>query len=377
MLTMNTLSSSSSSSSGPDAFIARLGIEFPIIQAPMAGVSTPALAAAVSNAGGLGSLGLAASTLDQSRTLIQATRALTAKPFNVNLFCHRAATADAAREQAWLARLAPYFAEFNASPPQVLREIYPSFIGNVAMLNMLLEERPAVVSFHFGLPPADWLRALHDAGIVIFGCATNLDETARLEHAGVDAVIAQGYEAGGHRGVFEPEKGDLHLGTFALSRMIAAQSHLPVIAAGGIMDGIGIAAALKLGASAVQMGTAFILCPESSASAAYRAQLKSDRARHTQVTAAISGRAARGMVNQMYTLVNAAEAHQIPDYPIAYDAAKALNVAASAQGNHEFAAHWAGQGAPLARELPAAELVKTLVEEWRSSTQTNSTRHAT
>lgn len=345
------------------ALLALLGIEHPIIQAPMAGVSTPELAAAVSNSGGLGSLGLGASSVEQARIAIRETRRLASRPFNVNLFCHQRATADAKREGEWLAHLTPLFAEFGAKPPTKLREIYETFIGNEAMLAMLLEERPAVVSFHFGLPAVEWISRLREAGIVTLGCATNRAEAAECERAGVDAIVAQGVEAGGHRGVFEPEHGDDGIGTFALVRMLVQQCQLPIIAAGGIMDGHGIAAAMSLGAAGVQLGTAFVLCPESSANAAYRGQMKSERAHHTRITAAISGRPARGLPNRMYEVSEA----QLPDYPIAYDAGKALHAAASAKGNHEFAAYWAGQGAPLAREMPASELMIKLVEEWRAA----------
>jgi nitronate monooxygenase len=348
------------------SLLALLGVEHPIIQAPMAGVSTPALAAAVSNSGGLGSLGLGASNVEQARAAIRATRALTSRPFNVNFFCHRPATADAPREAAWLAYLEPHFAQFGAKPPQALREIYETFLDNEPMLAMLLAERPPIVSFHFGLPSAAWLNQFRAAGIVTLACATNSDEAALCERAGVDAIVAQGVEAGGHRGVFEPERGDDGIGTFALVRTLAKQCSLPIIAAGGIMDGRGIVAAMTLGAAGVQMGTAFVLCPESSANAAYRAQMKSGRAHHTRITAAISGRAARGLPNRMYELIEEAA---LPDYPIAYDAAKALHAAASAKGNHEFAAYWAGQGAPLARELPAAVLMIQLVEEWHAASR--------
>lgn len=344
------------------ALLALLGTEHPIIQAPMAGVSTPALAAAVSNSGGLGSLGVGASNVEQAKAMISATRALTSRAFNVNLFCHRRATADAIREAAWLAYLAPRFAEFGARPPAALREIYQTFVGNEPMLDMLLKERPAVVSFHFGLPAAEWIARFRATGIVTLATATNSAEAAECERAGVDAIVAQGVEAGGHRGVFEPERGDDGIGTFALVRMLVQQCRLPVIAAGGIMDGAGIAAAMRLGAAGVQLGTAFVLCPESSANAAYREQMKSERAHHTRITAAISGRPARGLPNRMY---DQDKAPPLPDYPIAYDAAKALHAAASAKGDHEFAAYWAGQGAPLARELPAAELMGRLVEECR------------
>lgn len=336
-----------------------LGIRHPLIQAPMVGVSTPALAAAVSNAGGLGSLGIGASTPEQARALIVATRALTSAPFNVNLFCHRPAQADEAREAAWLEQLRPLFGEFGAAPPARLTEIYRSFLADPAMLEMLLEERPAVVSLHFGLPPQHWIAALQQAGMRVLACVTNLAEARLAEAAGVDALVAQGIEAGGHRGVFEPEAGDAAIGTLALVRLLVTQATLPVIAAGGIMDGAGINAALALGAAGVQLGTAFVLCPESAANAPYRAALRSELATRTQITANISGRPARGLPNRLYGAFAAA----LPDYPIAYDAAKALHAAASAQGCHDFAAQWAGQGAPLARELPAAELMAVLLSE--------------
>lgn len=339
------------------------GVEFPIIQAPMVGVSTPKLAAAVSNAGGLGSIGIGASTPEQARAMISETRVLTNKPFNVNLFCHRPAMANAQREAAWLEYLRPYFAEFGATPPAELKEIYKSFLQDEAMLELLLSERPAVVSFHFGLPPQEQIRALKQAGIILLASATTPAEAALVEEAEVDFIVAQGIEAGGHRGVFEPEQGDAGIGTLPLVRLIAKQTRLPVIAAGGIMDGQGIAAAMALGASAVQLGTAFILCPESSANAAYRQTMKSERARHTQITSVISGRPARGIINRIFSEVGAPGPYRLPDYPITYDAAKALHAAASARGNNDFAVQWAGQGAALAREMPAAELIRTLVEE--------------
>ncbi|WP_271407614.1 NAD(P)H-dependent flavin oxidoreductase [Pseudomonas sp. Q1-7] len=340
-----------------------LGIDHPIIQAPMVGVSTPALAAAVSNAGALGSIGIGASTPAQARAMLAETRALTRRPFNVNLFCHRRAVADAPREAAWLEHLRPLFAEFGAEPPAAIREIYKSFLDDPEMAQMLLDERPAVVSFHFGLPPQAWIDALKSAGIRLLASATTLDEARRVEAAGVDAIVAQGVEAGGHRGVFEPEKGDAGLGTLALVRLIARTSRLPVIAAGGIMDGQGIQAAMALGAAGAQLGTAFVACPESAANAAYRAALKGERAHRTGITAAISGRPARGLPNRLWSDLDTPDAPPLPDYPTTYDAAKALHAAASARGCNDFAVQWAGQGAPLAREMPAAELVRTLVEE--------------
>jgi nitronate monooxygenase len=346
-------------------FIARLGIEFPIIQAPMAGVSTPQLAAAVSNAGGLGSLGIGASTADQARKMIEETRSLTREPFNVNVFCHVPAERDAAREAAWLQYLAPLFAEAGIEPPAALNEIYTTFLRDDAVFDLLIEQRPAVVSFHFGLPSADRIKALRDAGITTLASATSLREAALIEQAGVDAIVAQGIEAGGHRGMFDPDAIDEQLSTAVLVRLLVQRAKLPVIAAGGIMDGQGIKAALDLGAAAAQLGTAFVLCPESAANAGYRANLKSARAAATRLTSVLSGRPARGMTNRLISFGESLGSPVPAAYPVAYDAAKQLSAAAAKLGNHEFAAQWAGQGAPLARELPAAQLVQTLVQEWQ------------
>ena len=346
-----------------------LHIQHPIIQAPMVGVSTPQLAAAVSNAGALGSIGLGASTAQQAREMIHATRALTDRPINVNLFCHAPAVSDPLREAAWLEHLAPFFAEFGASPPAKLSEIYRSFLADEATLEVLLSERPAVASFHFGLPPAEWIRALRDVGTASLACVTTPEEALLAEQAGVDALIAQGVEAGGHRGVFDPAL-DRQIGLLALIPLIARQTRLPVIGAGGIMDGHAITAAMCLGAAAVQLGTAFILCPESAANAQYRTALQGERAQRTQITAAISGRPARGLVNRLFTDVGRPGAPALPDYPITYDAAKALHAAASARDNNDFAVQWAGQGAPLARALPASELVELLAREMKDARTT-------
>lgn len=343
--------------------LARLGLRCPVIQAPMAGVSTPKLAAAVSEAGGLGSLGIGANTVEQAQQQIMQTRALTHKPFNVNVFCHQPVLPNPELAAAWLAHLAPEFSELAVQPPASLRDIYPSAIAHAQLQAMLLAQRPAVVSFHFGLPQQQFIDALRSAGIVTLACATTLEEAMQIQQAGVDAVVAQGMEAGGHRGVFDPTQ-DRLLSTFTLVQMLthATNLHLPVIAAGGIMDGNGIAAALQLGACAVQMGTAFILCPESAASAAYRAELQGAHAYHTGITAAISGRPARGVVNRLHALGHSYDL-PLPGYPQTYDVGKALHQAAAAQGRSDYAAHWAGQGAPLARAMPAAQLMQTLAEE--------------
>ncbi|WP_322012232.1 nitronate monooxygenase [Paraburkholderia sp. J12] len=353
--------------SGNGTLLNLLGIARPIVQAPMAGVSTPELAAAVSNAGGLGSLGVGAMNAEGARKAIRATRALTNQPFNVNVFCHQPARADEAVERAWTGWLAPVFAQFGATPPARLGEIYTSFVVDHAMLAMLVEERPAVVSFHFGLPSAQAIAALRQAGIKLLASATNVDEARAAEAAGVDAVIAQGIEAGGHRGVFDPDAVDDRLGTFALTRLLVRALRVPVIAAGGIMDGAGIVAALALGAQAAQLGTAFVACAETSIDEGYRRALLGDAARRTTFTKAISGRIARSMANRFTALGDDPDAPRTPAYPVAYDAGKALHAAAKAQGEYGYGAQWAGQAAALARALPAAELFAQLESEMRES----------
>ncbi|MGQ4274216.1 NAD(P)H-dependent flavin oxidoreductase [Terrihabitans sp. B22-R8] len=340
----------------------RLGLKLPVIQAPMAGVSTPALAAAVSNAGGLGSIGVGATDAEGARAMIEELRSRTDRPFNVNVFAHAAARPDPAREAAWLKFLGPRFAEFGAEPPQALRTIYTSFADDPDMLAVLLDTKPAVVSFHFGLPPAEAIHALKAAGSLLFATATNPDEARRIEEAGLDAVVAQGIEAGGHRGMFDPSEPDDALSTFAVTQILVRKGRLPVIAAGAIMDGAGIAAMLGLGAVAAQLGTAFIACPESAADDAYRIALAGPGAAHTRLTHLISGRPARALANHFTALGQFAHP-AVPDYPIAYDAGKALHGAAKARGEHGFGAHWAGQGAPLVRPMPAADLVATLARE--------------
>lgn len=341
-----------------------LGITIPIIQAPMAGTATPAMAAAVSNGGGLGSISIAAVDAESGRKMIQATRAATSQPFNINVFCHQLSTPDPAIEAAWLDYLAPWFAEFGVARPAGIRDIYTSFVSDEGQLRVLLEERPAVVSFHLGLPPQDRIAALKQAGITLLASATTLDEARQVQAAGVDIVVAQGVEAGGHRGIFKPEDGEPGLDTATLLAQFTAHLSIPVIAAGGIMDGAGIARVLDQGAIAAQLGTAFVLCPESAANAAYRAMLSSARAATTQMTSVISGRPARGMANRFMREVGAAGHPLVPGFGIAYDAGKQLIAAAAAAGNSEFAAFWAGTGAAQARAMPAAQLLAALHQEY-------------
>jgi nitronate monooxygenase len=349
----------------------RLGIELPILQAPMAGVSTPALAAAVSNAGALGGVAVGATDAAGARAMIAEVRASTARPFNVNVFVHASPRPAPAREAAWLAALAPTFRAYGAEPPAALRAIYRGVDDDPAMLAALVEAAPPVVSFHFGVPAPSRMAALRATGAVLLASVTNLAEGRAAEAAGVDAVVAQGWEAGGHRGVFDPAAPDERLGTSALTRLLVRRLRVPVIAAGGIMDGAGVAAALRLGAVAAQLGTAFVGCPESGADPAYRAALLAGDAVRTVMTPSISGRPARCLANRFTALAEELAARTPaptpPDYPVAYDAGKALHAAAARRGEYGYGAQWAGQGAALARALPASDLVAVLARELRAA----------
>lgn len=338
----------------------QLDIDYPIIQAPMAGVSTPELAAAVSHAGALGSLGLGASSAAQAEALINQTRRLTTRPFNVNLFCHAPAVRDPQREAQWIERLGPEFARFGSVPPQTLAEIYLSFQQQPQMGEMLLDLTPAVVSFHFGVPDRETLRQLREKGIVTLASVTSVEEAQLASAQGIDMVVAQGYEAGGHRGMFDPLAPDGQMSTFTLVQALKQLVELPIIAAGGIMDGAGINSVINLGAEGVQLGTAFVLCPESAADAGYRQAIKDRADGQTFLTSAISGRPARCIANGWREMK---ELHAVPAYPVAYDVGKALATAAKAHGDHRYGAHWAGQGVNLIRELSAAELIQTLISE--------------
>jgi len=342
-----------------------LNVQYPLIQAPMAGVSTPELAAAVSNAGALGSISVGASTPEQAEAMIKKTKSLTARPINVNVFCHQPVQRNIALEHAWIQRFGELFQRYDASLPTELSEIYQTFHDNHPMLAVLLAQRPEVVSFHFGIPSSEFIARLKEQGIVTFASATCVQEALQIAASGIDFIIAQGIEAGGHRGIFNPTDDDQLLSTFTLVQAIKKVTSVPVIAAGGVMDGAGIAAMLKLGAVGVQMGTAFLLCPESATNAAYRSALKSELAASTVMTSAISGRPARCLNNAFCQFSRDIALDTIPAYPVTYALGKALASAAAAKGETGFGAQWAGQGAGLVREMPAAELVKTLVDEWQ------------
>lgn len=323
-----------------------------VVQAPMAGTSTPDLAVAVCEAGGLGFVALGALDAEGAGSAIRAVRQGTDRAFGVNLFCHAPAVRDAEREAGWIERLRPEFQRFGAAPPAALSEIYPSFRGNEAMLSVLLAERPAIVGCHFGLPTPDQIAALKGAGCLLWATATSLAEGQAIRDAGFDAIVAQGYEAGGHRGIFDPRGPDERLDHAALVRALVPLG-LPVVAAGAIMDRAAARAAMEAGATAVQCGTAFLRAPEAATPPAHRAALSGGR---TAMTRAISGRPARCLANG-FTAIDDAEA---ADYPLAYDIGKALNAAAMAQGDSGYGAFWAGTGAAASVARPAAETVLAL-----------------
>ncbi|KAK1921112.1 2-nitropropane dioxygenase NPD [Papiliotrema laurentii] len=342
------------------SILRQLNVRLPIVQAPMAGTSTPQMAAAVSNAGGLGSIALGAGDASAAQEAIRRVRQLTDKAFNVNLFVHRPAVSEPDVCRNWIDHLRPTFESLDAQPPESLKEIYKTFDGYQDMLDILLANQLPLVSFHFGLPSPEFIAALKSKGTKLFASVTSLEEAKQAEEAGIDCLVAQGYEAGGHRGVFDDKGADDQLSTFALVQLLVAHSSLPVIAAGGIMTGQGIRAVLGLGAIAAQLGTAFVLTSESAADEAYRAAMRSTAARHTVMTAAISGRPARCLANKFTSLPVVG---RIPDYPLTYDIGKALNAAAKAKGDGGYGAQWAGQGAPLAREMSCEDLIKTLERE--------------
>ena len=335
-----------------------LGIELPIIQAPMAGVQGSALAVAVSNAGGLGSLPCAMLSLDAMRSELAAIRAQTSKPFNVNFFCHAPPNPSAEREAAWRAALLPYYREYGIDADTI--PVGPGrapFSAEAA--DVLGEFKPTVVSFHFGLPSADLLARVRAWGAKVLCSATTVNEALWLEAQGVDAIIAQGLEAGGHRGMFLTDDLTSQMGTFALLPQIVRSVQIPVIAAGGIADANGVAAAMALGASGVQIGTAYLLCPEATTSAVHRTALKSEAARHTALTNLFTGRPARGIVNRIMKELGPISAAP-PIFPLAGAALAPLRAIAESRDSGDFSPLWSGQNASGCKSVPAAQLTREL-----------------
>jgi nitronate monooxygenase len=339
-----------------------LGTDLPVIQAPMAGVQTSALAIAVCNAGGLGSLPCAMLSPEQMRAELAAIRAQTDRPFNVNFFCHTPPAIDAPREAAWRKTLTPYYAELGIDPATVGAGAGRAPF-DAAYADVLAEFRPPVVSFHFGLPPADALARVRAWGATVLASATTVAEARWLEAHGVDAVIAQGVEAGGHRGNFLSDDLTTQLGTFALLPRIVAAVRVPVIAAGGIADAAGVAAARALGASAVQVGTAYLLCPEATTSALHRAALQSPQAEHTALTNLFTGRPARGIVNRLMRELGPINA-AAPAFPLGTAAIAPLRAAAERAGSGDFSPLWSGQNPSGCRAVPAAEITRALAAGW-------------
>jgi nitronate monooxygenase len=335
-----------------------LGIELPIIQAPMAGAQASAMAIAVSKAGGLGSLPCAMLTPEGLRKELEAITAQTDKPFNVNFFCHAAPVADAEREATWRAALTPYYRQYGIDPAGI-----PAGPGrapfDAGFVDVLEQYRPAVVSFHFGLPPADLLARVKSWRPKILSSATTVDEALWLEAHGVDAVIAQGLEAGGHRGIFLSDDLSTQMGTFSLLPQVVRAVKVPVIAAGGIADARGVAAAMALGAAGVQIGTAFLLCPEATITAVHRQALKSEAARHTALTNLFTGRPARGIMNRVMRELGPVSSLP-PAFPLAASAIVPLRGKAEAGGSGDFSPLWSGQNASGCREIPAAQLTGEL-----------------
>jgi nitronate monooxygenase len=335
-----------------------LGIDFPIIQAPMAGVQDSALSVAVSNAGGLGSLPCALLDPNAIRQELATIRAQTTKPFNVNFFCHVHPKPSIERERAWRAALAPYYAEYGIDS-NAIADAPGRLPFDVESAEMLSEFKPAVVSFHFGLPAADLLARVRSWGARILSSATTVEEARWLEAHGVDAVIAQGLEAGGHRGFFLTNDLTTQIGTFALVPQVVRAVRVPVIAAGGIGDAKGVAAAMALGAAGVQVGTAYLLCAEAMTSPVHRAALKSDAARVTALTNLFTGRPARGIMNRIMRELGPISA-AAPEFPFATSAIAPLRARAESLGSSDFSPLWAGQNATGCKEISAAALTREL-----------------
>lgn len=335
-----------------------LPIELPVIQAPMAGSQGSALAIAVCNAGGLGSLPCAMLAPDAIRKELTAIAAATSRPYNVNFFVHQQPSPDVAREAAWRRILAPYYAECGIDPETIQSGPARMPFSNDAA-DVLEEFTPPVVSFHFGLPSEKLVARVKSWGSKILSSATTLAEARWLEARGVDAVIAQGLEAGGHRGIFLTEELHTQVGTFALVQQIAKGVRIPVIAAGGIADARGVKAAMQLGAVGVQVGTAYLLCPEATTSVVHRAALRSDAAAITAVTNVFTGRPARGIVNRIMRELGPIN-NAAPAFPLAATAVLPLRVHAESQGSGDFSPLWAGQNAHGCAELSAGELTRAL-----------------
>jgi nitronate monooxygenase len=348
-----------------DAFFDRLGLSAPIIQAPMAGVQNHQLAAAVCEAGGLGSLPAAMLGPQALEAELTALRALTDRPFNVNFFCHTPPKADAARQARWHAALSPYYAQLGLDASAI-----PSGPGrvpfNAEAAEVLAAFKPAVVSFHFGLPAPELLAQVKSWGSLVLSSATTVAEALWLQTHGADAIVAQGLEAGGHRGMFLSDDLSTQIGTLALLPQVVQAVSVPVVAAGGIANAAGIAAARALGAAGVQIGTGYLCSQEASTSALHRTALLSEAAQHTALTNVFTGRPARGIVNRLMRDLGPISA-DAPAFPLATAALAPLRAAAEAQRSSDFTPLWAGQNTSGLREASAAEITHAWAEAWHQA----------
>ncbi|MBL4584514.1 MAG: nitronate monooxygenase [Pseudomonadales bacterium] len=335
-----------------------LGVDLPIIQAPMAGVQDSELAIAVSSAGGLGSLPCSMLSPDALHAELTLIKSKTSQPINVNFFCHTTPKFDAEREQKWRLLLQPYFEEYevdiNDIPTDSGRKPFSHAVADV-----LEEFKPEVVSFHFGLPQQDLLKRIKSWGAKVISSATTVEEARWLEANGADGIIAQGFEAGGHRGMFLSEELSLQTGTFELLPKIIREVNLPVIATGGITDAKEVAAALSVGAAAVQIGTAYLLCSETKTSRFHRAAIKSDSPHQTEITNIFSGRPARGIVNRGIRELGPINP-DVPQFPLATAAITALRKQVELRGCDDFSPLWCGKNIDGCKEVSAADLTSEL-----------------
>lgn len=335
-----------------------IGIELPVIQAPMAGANGSAMVIAASEAGGLGSLPCAMLDATKARAEIEVIRQCTTRPLNVNFFCHTPPKPDPNRDAAWKERLAVYYTELGLDASASATAVHRSPFDEV-MCEIVEEYKPEVVSFHFGLPEQAFLNRVKASGCLVLSSATTVEEARWLEDHGCDAIIAQGYEAGGHRGMFLKEDIATQPGTFALVPQVVDAVKVPVIAAGGIADGRGIAAAFALGAAGAQIGTAYLFTPESLITDLHRIALRNARDNQTALTNVFSGRPARGLMNRFMREVGPMS-DQAPAFPTAGGALAPLKANAEAAGATDFSSLWSGQAASLGREIGSGDLTRSL-----------------
>ena len=343
-----------------DCFIKLLGIELPIIQAPMAGSALSDMVVAVSEAGGLGSLACALLSAEQARKEFESIRRRTSRPINANFFCHKPPREGSAQQTNWRRRLDAYYVQLQADGTSIPTSARAPFDNK--MCDLVVEFHPEVVSFHFGLPDKHLFQCVARSGAKILSTATSVDEARWLEDQGCDAIIAQGFEAGGHRGMFLTDDVSTQVGSMALVPQVVDAVKVPVIAAGGIADARGILAAFALGASAVQIGTAYLCCPEAQISPLYRRALKDAKDNETAITNVFTGRPARSIMNRLIREVGPIS-DIAPEFPLAAAAVAPLRAKSEMGGSADFSPLWSGQGARLGRELPAAQLTKQLASE--------------